>query len=121
MNINWLYLLLEIASPVIMIIIGTALRLHPPAFGSTGGYSSKAAKTNEAAWNAAQIIFGKAMSVLAIPAAIIGVIAGALGVALDFGEDFGAIILVIVVVVQSVLCAGAVVFVEKQLSRIVKK
>ncbi len=121
MNINWLYLLLEIASPLIMVIIGTTMRLHPPAFGSIGGYSSAAAKMNETTWNAAQIIFGKAMSVLAIPAAIIGVIAGALGVALDFGEDFGAIILVIVVVVQSVLCAGAIVFVEKQLSHMIKK
>lgn len=118
---NWLYLLLDISSPIIMVIIGTAMRLHPPAFGSTGGYSSAAAKTNETTWNAAQIIFGKAMSVLAIPAAIIGVIAGVLGVVLDFEEDFGAIILVIVVVVQSVLCAGAIMYVEKQLSRMIKK
>ncbi len=121
MNINWLYLLLEITSPLIMLIIGTTMRLHPPAFGSIGGYSSAAAKKNETAWNAAQLFFGKAMSVLAIPAAIIGVIAGVLGVAFDFGEDFGTIILIIVVVVQSTLCAGAIVFVEKRLSRMIKK
>lgn len=119
--INWLYFFLDIASPLVMIIMGTFFRLRPPAFGSSFSYSSAAAKTNETTWNAAQLIFGKAMSVLAIPAAIIGVIAGVLGVALDFGEDFGAIILVIVVVVQSALCACAIVFVEKQLSRMIKK
>lgn len=121
MNVNWLYLVCELGIPLVMLLLGIHLRFHPPVFGESGGYNSEKAKKNEILWNAAQITCGKAMLILSIPAFIIGIAAGAIGIALDFGEDFGAVFMIVIDAVQAAILFVGIAFVEKRLSRMIKK
>lgn len=57
--INILYMLGELTTPVIFLIVSALIWRNPPKMNESFGYRTKRAEKSEEAWNAAQTIYGK--------------------------------------------------------------
>lgn len=71
MNMNILYMIGELPTPLIIMAIGFTMWKKPPKFGEQFGYRTKLSQRSEQAWNYAQIIYGK------LSAIVFAVISGA--------------------------------------------
>ncbi len=100
MNENVILLICYIPGPVIGILIGLMLWKLPAAYGGAFGYRTKLANSSKAAWDYAQVTFGKLCTIIHVPVLILSIIAGVFQVAKNIGEETGAVICCVVLSLQ---------------------
>lgn len=113
---NVVNLLIEMLTPMLMLILGVWFKFSPPEFGSVG-YHTQMTLNNKNAWDMAQVLFGRNMLILSPPTLVLSIAAGTAGILLKLSGDVGTLCMVGVVIVQSVVFIAGIIKTEHTLNK----
>lgn len=94
MNFNILYLISELPTPIIILIISASIWKSPPAPNDNFGYRTKRSQKSEQAWYFAQIAYGRFSTVISAVVLVITLIVGILSVILNLDETPGLVVFI---------------------------
>ncbi|MCM1166985.1 MAG: SdpI family protein [Lachnospiraceae bacterium] len=115
--INLMYLVGELTTPVILMLVALSVWRSPPKWGDSTGYNTKLSRKSEAAWDYAQLAYGRyATKAFAVTSALTFVV-GLIALLLNFGEDAGFAAFIIVTAVQIAVLFAVIVVVERELKQ----
>lgn len=100
MNDNILYLIAEIPTPVIIMIVAISMWRCPPKRSENFGYRTRRSQLSEESWDMAQILYGKYATVLFAATSALTVTAGCIIAIIDPGEDVSMALFLIITAVQ---------------------
>ncbi|MDE7398722.1 MAG: SdpI family protein [Oscillospiraceae bacterium] len=86
MNINILYLPAELILPIAVIMVGVSVWKNPPKMGEQFGFRTKRSQRSEAAWNYAQIAYGKMSTFVFIPIELLTLAVGVTSIVMNFSD-----------------------------------
>lgn len=89
MNYNVLYLLSELAAPVIILAVCAVMWKKPPRFGEQIGYKTRSSQSSEEAWNFAQVYWARLSTYIFAAFTALTVIVGLVGIFVNFGDKIG--------------------------------
>ena len=115
MNDNILYLIAEIPTPVIIMIIAISMWRSPPKRNENFGYRTRRSMLSEEAWNAAQILYGKYATILFAVTLAATVIAGTVIIFVDPDEDTAMMLFLLITAVQVGVLMAVIAMVEHKL------
>ncbi|MDE7230378.1 MAG: SdpI family protein [Oscillospiraceae bacterium] len=118
MNDNILYLIAEIPTPVIIMIVAISMWRSPPKRSENFGYRTRRSQLSEEAWNAAQILYGKYATILFAVTFAATVIAGTVLVFIDPDEDTALILFLAITAVQVCVLMAVIAMVERKLKKL---
>lgn len=67
MNDGVVYLISYLVTPIVLGIAGLVSWRFPPKYGENVGYRTQRSKSSEAAWNFAQVFWGRLILIISIP------------------------------------------------------
>lgn len=115
MNYNILYLLGELPTPVIIMIVAISMWRCPPKWNENFGYRTRRSQLSEEAWDAAQILYGKYGTILFAVTSAATVIAGTILVIIDPDEDTSFVLFLVITAVQVGVLIAVIAAVEHKL------
>lgn len=115
MNYNILYLIGEIPTPVIIMIVAISVWRCPPKRSENFGYRTRRSQLSEEAWNAAQILYGKYASIMFAITSAATVIAGIIIVIINPDEDTSLALFLVITAVQVGVLMVVIAMVEHDL------
>ncbi len=122
MSANMVYLLLEISAPLVVVVYGLYLQKKPPKFKSVFlGYCTLRAMSSEAAWYAAQRIFGKYVTVTFSALFALSFLTGIFALVRDFGETAAYTAWMILCAADVIAAIADTIAAEKTLRRLFDK
>lgn len=113
---NYLYMLGELPTPLIILIVSISVWRKPPKFGDNTGYRTKSSAKSEEEWNAAQITYGR-YGTIAFAIALAATLAA--DIAMIFikpNEDARFIAFLIIVSIQCVVLIPVIAMTERKLN-----
>ena len=115
MNYNILYLIGEIPTPVIIMIVAISIWRCPPKQSENFGYRTRRSQLSEEAWNAAQILYGKYAAIMFAVTSAATVIAGLIIVIIDPDEDTSFVLFLVITAAQVGVLMAVIAMVEHKL------
>lgn len=100
MNDGVVYLISYLVTPIVLGIAGLVSWRFPPKYGENVGYRTQRSKSSEAAWDFAQVFWGRLILIISIPVLAVSAAVGVFQTANDVGEDAGLVICCIVIALQ---------------------
>lgn len=117
MNYNVLYLLSELAAPVIVLVISAVMWKKPPRFGEQIGYRTRSSQISEDAWNFAQVYWARLSTYIFGAFTALTVIVGLVGIFVNFDDKIGFAVFIAQNVVLVALLIVTIVSTEKKLHK----
>lgn len=117
MNYNVLYLLSELAAPVIVLVISAVMWKKPPRFGEQIGYRTRSSQSSEDAWNFAQVYWARLSTYIFAAFTALTVIVGLVGIFVNFDDKIGFAVFIAQNVVLVALLIVTIVSTEKKLHK----
>lgn len=118
MNYNVLYLLSELITPVIMLLISVTMLKNPPKMTENIGYRTRRSRASEEAWNFAQIYWARLSTVTSAALAGATVVVGLIGILRNFSDTLGFAVFMIQSAVLVILLFVNIAMVENKLKAI---
>lgn len=115
MNYNILYLIAEIPTPVIIMIVAISMWRCPPKWSENFGYRTRRSQLSEEAWNAAQILYGKYATILFAATTTATIIAGIIIVIINPDEDASMALFLVITAAQVGVLMTVIAMVEHKL------
>lgn len=115
MNYNILYLLGELPTPVIIMIVAISVWRHPPKWNENFGYRTRRSQLSEEAWDAAQILYGKYATILFAITTAATVAAGIVIIIINPDEDASMALFLVITAVQVGVLMAVIAMVEHKL------
>lgn len=115
MNDNILYLISEIPTPVIILIVAISILRYPPKRNENFGYRTRRSQLSEEAWNTAQALYGKYASIMFAITSAATVITGIIIVIINLDEVTSLALFLVITAVQVGVLMVVIVMVEHKL------
>lgn len=117
MNDGVVYLLSYLITPLVLIVAGVVMWRFPPGYGENVGYKTRRSRSSEAAWDFAQVFWGRLILFISIPVMALSAGAGVYQTVRDIGDEAGFVIFCIVMAVQLVPIFVSIAVTESELKR----
>lgn len=115
MNFNILYLIAEIPTPVIILIVAISMWRCPPKRSENFGYRTRRSQLSEESWDMAQFLYGKYATVLFAITSVLTIIAGSVIAIINPDEDASMALFLIITAVQIGVLMVVIAMVEHKL------
>ena len=115
MNDNILYMIAEIPTPIILLIVAISMWRCPPKRSENFGYRTRRSQLSEESWDTAQILYGKYATVMFTITSALTIIAGSIIAVINPGEDASMVLFLIITAVQVGVLMVVIAMVEHKL------
>lgn len=115
MNYNILYLIGEIPTPVIIMIVAISIWRCPHKRSENFGYRTRRSQLSEETWNTAQILYGKYATIMFAVTSAATIIAGIIIVIINPDEDASMALFLVITAVQVSVLMAVIAMVEHKL------
>lgn len=116
MNYDILYMIAEIPTPIIILLVSALIWKNPPRMSEGFGYRTKSSLKNEETWNAAQTLYGKYCTIMFSLVLFATVAADIALLFVKLNEDARMAAFLIIVAVQVAALIAVIVMVERKLN-----